>query len=120
MPGESYPSGGAVTKVLDIYKWFTPHLDVIAPDNYQLDTHNFKRSAPLISREDNPLFMPETIGNQNMFHAIAEYNSIANSFSARIHPGAGRLCASRMPIHGGKHVVHRCHCPVIAQIPGHW
>jgi hypothetical protein len=24
-PGESYPSGGAVTKVLDIYKWFTPN-----------------------------------------------------------------------------------------------
>jgi len=27
IPGESYPSGGAVIKVLDIYKWFTPHVD---------------------------------------------------------------------------------------------
>jgi hypothetical protein len=33
-PGETYPSGGAVSKVLDIYKWFTPHVDIIAPDNY--------------------------------------------------------------------------------------
>ena len=80
MPGESYPSGGAVTKVIDIYKWFTPHLDVIAPDNYQLDTANFKKVCAAYSRDDNPLFMPETIGNQNMLHAIAEYNSIGNFF----------------------------------------
>jgi hypothetical protein len=80
MPGESYPSGGAVTKVIDIYKWFTPHLDVIAPDNYQLDTPNFKKVCAAYARDDNPLFMPETIGNQNMFHAIAEYNSIGNFF----------------------------------------
>ena len=32
IPGEAYPSGGAVTKVLDIYKWFTPHVDMISPD----------------------------------------------------------------------------------------
>ena len=30
--GKIYPSGGAVSKVLDIYKWFTPHVDLIAPD----------------------------------------------------------------------------------------
>jgi len=36
IPGESYPSGGAVIKVLDIYKWFTPHVDLIAPDNIRI------------------------------------------------------------------------------------
>ena len=39
-PGECYPSGGAVSKVLDIYKWFTPHVDLIAPDNYRLDSRS--------------------------------------------------------------------------------
>jgi hypothetical protein len=80
IPGESYPSGGAVAKVLDIYKWFTPHLDIIAPDNYQLDSNNFKAVCASYARDDNPLFMPETIGNRNMFRAIADYNSLANFF----------------------------------------
>ena len=78
--GESYPSGGAVTKVLDIYKWFTPHLDLIAPDNYQLDAPGFASVCANYARDDNPLFMPETVGDRNMFRAIADYNSIANFF----------------------------------------
>ena len=80
IPGESYPSGGAVSKVLDIYKWFTPHLDLIAPDNYQLNSDNFKAVCATYARDDNPFFMPETIGNQNMFRAIADYNSLGNFF----------------------------------------
>ena len=32
IPGEDYPAGGADSIVLDIYKWFTPHIDLIAPD----------------------------------------------------------------------------------------
>ncbi len=31
IPGESYPSGGAVSKVLDIYKWFTPTSILLLP-----------------------------------------------------------------------------------------
>ena len=79
-PGESYPSGGAVTKVLDIYKWFTPNLDLIGPDNYQLDSRGFEAVCANYSRDDNPLFMPETIGDKNMFRAIAEYNALGNFF----------------------------------------
>jgi hypothetical protein len=79
-PGESYPAGGAVTKVLDIYKWFTPHLDLIAPDNYQLDSKAFEAVCANYLRNDNPLFMPETIGDKNMFRAIADYNSLGNFF----------------------------------------
>ena len=78
--GESYPSGGAVSKVLDIYKWFTPHLDCIAPDNYQMDSHDFAEVCVAYARDDNPFFMPETIGDANMFRAIADYNCIGNMF----------------------------------------
>jgi len=80
IPGESYPSGGAVTRVLDIYKWFTPHLDIIAPDNYLQDMEGFKHICAAYARDDNPFFMPETAGDQNMFRAIADYNSIGNFF----------------------------------------
>ena len=78
--GESYPSGGAVSKVLDIYKWFTPHLDLIAPDNYQLDFRGFEEVCASYARDDNPFFMPETIGDPNMFRAIADYNCLGNFF----------------------------------------
>jgi hypothetical protein len=78
--GESYPSGGGVSKVLDIYKWFTPHLDLVAPDNYQLDARGFEEVCAAYAREDNPFFMPETIGDPNMFRAIADYNCLGNFF----------------------------------------
>jgi hypothetical protein len=78
--GESYPSGGGVSKVLDIYKWYTPHLDFIAPDNYQLDSKGFEEVCANYAREDNPFFMPETIGDPNMFRAMADFNCLGNFF----------------------------------------
>jgi len=80
IPGESYPSGGAVSKVLDIYKWFTPHIDIIAPDNYADDVEGYKANSVAYSRADNPYFTPETAGDQNMFRGIADYNLIGNFF----------------------------------------
>ncbi|MGD1040292.1 MAG: DUF5597 domain-containing protein [Dehalococcoidales bacterium] len=80
IPGESYPSGGAVSKVLDIYKWFTPHIDIIAPDNYADDSAGYKANSIAYSRDDNPYFTPETAGDQNMFRGIADYNLIGNFF----------------------------------------
>jgi len=73
--GESYPSGGAVTKVLDIYKWFTQHLDLIAPDNYQLDAPGFASVCANYARDDNPLFFPETAGDRILFRPIPVDNS---------------------------------------------
>ena len=76
MPGEAYPSGGAVSKILDIYKWSTPHADFIAPDNYQLDDKGFEFISAAYSRDDNLLFVPESVGSPHLLRAIAEYNAI--------------------------------------------
>ena len=76
VPGESYPSGGPVHKVLDIYKWFTPNLDFIAPDNYQPDTRIHQVANANYVRADNPLFIIESDGGLNMFRDIAEDNAI--------------------------------------------
>jgi hypothetical protein len=80
IPGEAYPSGGAVTKVLDIYKWAAPHIDIVAPDNYPDDSRGYERNAISYSREDNPYFTPESAGDLNMFRGIAQYNLIGNFF----------------------------------------
>ena len=74
--GESYPSGGGVSKVLDIYKWYTPHLDIIAPDNYELDAKGFAEVCANYAREDNPLFVIESNTGLNMFRNIADYNAV--------------------------------------------
>jgi hypothetical protein len=78
-PGEDYPSGGAVSKALDIYKWFTPHIDLIAPDIYIADSKGYESICDNYSRADNPFFVPESGSRANswtMFRAIADYNAI--------------------------------------------
>jgi len=60
LPGVSYPSGGSVSKVLDIFKWFTPHIDFIGPDIYLRDARPFWAMCADYSRNDNPLFLPES------------------------------------------------------------
>jgi len=90
LPGEAYPSGSAAVKVLDIYKWFTPHVDIVAPDIYVPDSNGFDTLCAEYTRDDNPLFLPEGVkevtdgsrSNQvcNIFRAIADYNLIGYFF----------------------------------------
>ncbi|HEY9127264.1 MAG TPA: DUF5597 domain-containing protein [Acidobacteriaceae bacterium] len=60
-PGEAYPSGGATSNVLGLWKANTPSLDAIAPDNYVLDYAGYRGILQTYGRADNPLFVPETI-----------------------------------------------------------
>jgi len=76
MPGEAYPSGGAVSKTLDVYKWFTAHVDFIAPDNYQPDSRGYEAVCATYARDDNPLFLVETTRGPSVFRALADYNLI--------------------------------------------
>ena len=90
LPGVHHASGGAVSRVLDIYKWSTPHVDIIAPDVYLRDTKSFEYACAAYSRKDNPFFLPESVqevtnGGRsaqpwNMFRAMAEYNLIGYFF----------------------------------------
>ncbi len=89
IPGESYPSGGAVSKVLDIYRWCAPHLDLIAPDIYIADSRTYEAVCATYARDDNPLFVPESAPGGanawNMFRAVAEYGAIGYHFFAVEH-----------------------------------
>ncbi|MEO6801640.1 MAG: beta-galactosidase, partial [Granulicella sp.] len=80
-PGEAYPSGGATTNELDLWKSVTPSLDAIAPDNYVLDYVGYRNILKSYSRPDNPLFVPETVGGglaaRYMFYAIGEFHSLS-------------------------------------------
>ncbi|MBN1250338.1 MAG: DUF5597 domain-containing protein [Anaerolineae bacterium] len=104
IPGESYPSGGAVTKVLDLYKWATPHIDLIAPDIYIADAKGYEAICQAYARDDNPLFVPESApGGSNplrMFRAIGDYDAIGYAYFAIEHilDGDGNIRVGLQPL----------------------
>jgi hypothetical protein len=59
-PGLDYPSGGAVAKVLDLWKLASPDIDILGPDIYLANIGQFDRTAAAFARPDNPLFIPES------------------------------------------------------------
>ena len=79
-PGENYPSGGAVTNMLEIWKAAAPAIDVVAPDIYVMDYAGYREVCAAYRRPDNPLLIPETGGStpfaRYMFYAIGDYGAI--------------------------------------------
>ncbi|HKV41576.1 MAG TPA: DUF5597 domain-containing protein [Blastocatellia bacterium] len=71
-PGGSHPSGGPVSRVMDIWRAGSSHLDMLAPDIYRSD---FRQVCAAYTRPDNPLFVPEArgeIGASNALYAIGQ------------------------------------------------
>jgi beta-galactosidase GanA len=61
-PG-SYESGGPTDNVIPIWKDAAPALDVVTPDIYMTETAQYLKVLELYHRDDNPLFVPETMGS---------------------------------------------------------
>ena len=77
IPGINYPSGGAVSKNLAIWRWFSPNLDMICPDIYVQTESGYQSVANSYTRDDNALYIPETgwgvASSLWVFRAIAEH-----------------------------------------------
>jgi len=75
-PG-TYPSGGPLPQVHDIWRAGAPGVDILAPDLY---LEFFDRVCERFSRGGNPLFIPETSTDPaNVIVATARYNAIGFS-----------------------------------------
>lgn len=59
-PGINYPSGGAVQKMIDLWKAMAPSIDMIGPDIYSDDSGLYQELIHTYHRPDNPLWIPET------------------------------------------------------------
>ena len=64
-PGEpgapgAYESGGPTDNVIPIWKEAAPAIDILGPDDYQGDPAALVKVLHLYSRDDNPLFLPES------------------------------------------------------------
>ena len=78
-PG-TYPSGGCLPQVFDIYHAGAPSIDILAPDLYRPD---FAYMAGQFTRSGNPLFIPETTsgaqGAANLIYAVGQHNALGFS-----------------------------------------
>lgn len=75
VPGESYPSGGAVSSVVSFWKAAAPNIDLIAPDIYIDHPVTYRQVCDAYTISGNPLFVPESgqsLANAiNLFYAAA-------------------------------------------------
>jgi hypothetical protein len=60
MPGIAYPSGGAVQKMVGLWRALAPSIDMIGPDIYADDSPFYRETMAAYHRPDNPLWIPET------------------------------------------------------------
>jgi hypothetical protein len=76
LPG-GYPSGGPVSRVMDIWKAAAPKIDVLSPDIYLPD---FQGICASFTRNGNPLFIPEARASvPNLFWAIGQHATLGYS-----------------------------------------
>ena len=79
-PGKAgvYPSGGPVSRMMDVWKAAAPHLFTLAPDNY--DEEPFADACADYAREDNPLLIPEARRDHHapacVWYALAEHDAM--------------------------------------------
>lgn len=59
-PGIAYPSGGAVQKLVGLWRKMAPALDMIGPDIYSDNSNFYLDVMKAYHRPDNPLWIPET------------------------------------------------------------
>ncbi len=71
-PGIGYPSGGAVQKLVGLWRVLAPSLDMIGPDIYTDDSPFYRETMQAYHRPDNPLWIPET-GRDDSFAKFFYY-----------------------------------------------
>jgi len=59
-PGIGYPSGGAVQKLVGLWRALAASIDMIGPDIYADDSPFFRETMRVYHRPDNALWIPET------------------------------------------------------------
>jgi hypothetical protein len=107
-PG-TYPSGGPLPQVFDIWHAGAPSVDILCPDLYRPD---FAYMAEQFTREGNPLFIPETSsgaqGAANLIYAVGQHDALGFSpfgIERRIQAGdelsqCYKLISTLMPLIG--------------------
>ena len=118
-PGETYPSGGAVSHMLDLWKANAPAIDVIASDIYHQSPIAYLKILNNYRRPDNPLMVIETgrgIAGRAFFYAIADFAAIG--FGPFGVDGGGPELRPDMAAVGADFRLFKSAIPVIAELQG--
>ena len=79
IPG-NYPSGGPISKVMAVWQYRAPHVDIIAPDVY---LHAFCNTCDEYTKNGNPLMIPETVthsyAGSRLIYTIGHYHGLGYS-----------------------------------------
>ncbi|WP_242096410.1 DUF5597 domain-containing protein [Sphingomonas sp. CROZ-RG-20F-R02-07] len=81
-PGDSSPSGGAVSWLLPQWRALAPAIDVVGVDNYDTNVAPYTEIAEAYDVPGNPLFVPETGGS--MAHARHAFWTLARPYGVGI------------------------------------
>ena len=77
-PG-SYPSGGPLPYMMDVWNAGAPQIDILAPDIYS----NFEERCAFYHRPNNALFIPEVVRETKtcsaVFYAIGQFDALGMS-----------------------------------------
>lgn len=72
-----YPSGGPVGKMIEVYKFAAPHIDICCPDIY---VPYFCKVCDEFRRPDNPLCIPETathsLAGPRLVYSVGHYHAL--------------------------------------------
>jgi hypothetical protein len=118
-PGESYPSGGAVAHMLDLWKANAPAIDAIASDIYHQSPITYLKILNSYRRPDNPLLIVETgsgIAGRAFFYAMADFAGIG--FAPFGVDGGGANLRPDMAAVAADFRLFKTAIPVIAGIQG--
>jgi hypothetical protein len=79
-PGDSYPSGGPQSHMVNLWKATAPDIDIIGPDIYHQSPIIYRMILSRYARPDNPLFVVETGRGMAFarfcFYALGEFSAI--------------------------------------------
>lgn len=118
-PGETYPSGGAVSHMLDLWKANAPDIDMIASDIYHQNPITYLKILNSYTRPDNPLLVVETgrgIAARAFFYALADFSAIG--FGPFGVDGGGEAVRPDMAAIAADFGVVRSALPIIAELQG--
>lgn len=78
-PGQ-YPSGGPVSRMMEVWTYSAPQIDVLAPDIY---VPNFVEICDEYTRRDTPLFIPEcathSYAGPRLVYCVGHYHAMCYS-----------------------------------------
>ena len=120
VPARSYPSGGAVAHMLDLWKANAPAIDAIASDIYHQSPITYLKILNSYRRPDNPLLIVETgsgIAGRAFFYAMADFAAIG--FAPFGVDGGGANLRPDMAAVAADFRLFKTAIPVIAGLAGH-